>query len=79
MQGKTAVNLRRLYGKLRGKVEQGLGELKEEDWEAVRTYADSVICGKGVRAGERITIAVSSYLGRKPNSTQRLCPQPKHC
>jgi len=79
MQGKAAVNLRRLYGKLRGKVEQGLGELREEDWEAVRTYTGSAVRGKGVRTGERVTIAVSSYIGKKPNSTQRLYPQPKDC
>lgn len=69
MSGKTAVNLRRLFGRLGRRVEEGLGDMKEEDWEAVRTRVDGVIRRKGIGDGEGGIGNVSAYLGRKSSST----------
>lgn len=69
MRGKAAVNLRRLFGRMGRRVEEGLGDMKEEDWEAVRTRLDGAICRKGIGDREGDVGNVSAYLGRKSSST----------
>ena len=72
MQGKTTVNLRRLFARMGKRVEEGLGEMKEEDWEAVRTRTDGTLCGKGIGHREGIAGVVRDYIGRKSSSIQTL-------